>query len=39
MLKMDLRKIGWEGVDWIHVAQDGDQWWILMNTVTNLQVP
>jgi hypothetical protein len=21
--RMDLRKIGWEGVDWIHLAQDG----------------
>jgi hypothetical protein len=23
---MDLREIGWEGVDWIHLAQDVDQW-------------
>jgi hypothetical protein len=23
-IKMDLRKIGWEGVDWMHLAQDGD---------------
>jgi hypothetical protein len=26
---MDLRDIGWEGVDWIHLAQDRDQWWFL----------
>jgi hypothetical protein len=24
---MDLRKIGWEGVDWLHLAQDRDRWW------------
>jgi len=24
-IRMDLREIGWEGVDWIHVAQDKDQ--------------
>jgi len=23
---MDLREIGWEGVDWIHLGQDRDQW-------------
>jgi hypothetical protein len=27
------------GVDWIHLAQDGDQWQDLMNTVMNLRVP
>jgi hypothetical protein len=21
---MDLREIGWEGVEWMHLAQDGD---------------
>jgi hypothetical protein len=35
---MDLTEIGWEGVDWIHVAQDREQWWALVNTVVNLQV-
>jgi hypothetical protein len=25
-IKMDLREIGWEGVDWMHLAQDRDQW-------------
>jgi hypothetical protein len=24
-IRMDLREVGWEGVDWIHVAQDRDQ--------------
>jgi hypothetical protein len=25
-MKMDLREIGWNGVDWIDMAQDVDQW-------------
>jgi hypothetical protein len=29
----------WEGVDWIHLAHDRDQWWALMNTVMILRVP
>jgi len=32
---MDLRKIGWEGVDCMRLAQDRDQWRILVNTVIN----
>jgi len=35
---VDLREIGWEGVDWIHWAQDMDQWQVLMSTIMNLQV-
>jgi hypothetical protein len=31
--------IGHEGIDWIHVAQDRDQWRALLITVTNLRVP
>jgi hypothetical protein len=38
-IKMDLREIGWEGVNWMHLAQDRDQWWVLVNIVTNLWVP
>jgi hypothetical protein len=38
-IKMDLREIGWYGMDWIDLAQDMDQWRALMNTVMNLQVP
>jgi hypothetical protein len=34
-IKMDLREIGWDGVDWI----DMDQWRALVNTVLNLRVP
>jgi hypothetical protein len=36
---MDLTEIGWDGVDWIELAQDMDQWRALVNMVMNLQVP
>jgi hypothetical protein len=38
-IKMDLREIGWGGVDWIDLAQDSKQWRALVNTVMNLRVP
>jgi hypothetical protein len=38
-IKMDLREIEWEGVHWVHLAQDSDQWRVIVNTVMNLQVP
>jgi hypothetical protein len=38
-IKMDLREIGWDGMNWIDVAQDRDQWRALVNTVMNLRVP
>jgi hypothetical protein len=38
-INMDPREIGWDGVDWIDVAQDRDQWRALVNAVTNLRVP
>jgi len=30
---MGLRGIEWEGVNWINLAQDMDQWWALVNMV------
>jgi hypothetical protein len=36
---MDLREIQWDGMDWIELAQDRDQWWAFVYTVMNLQVP
>jgi hypothetical protein len=36
--KMDVREIGWNGVDWIDLAQDWVQWRALVNTVMNLRV-
>jgi hypothetical protein len=38
-IRMDLRETGWEGVDWIHLAQERDKWQALVNTVTNLRIP
>jgi hypothetical protein len=38
-IKMDLREIGWDVVDWMDMAQDRDQWRALVNTVLNLRVP
>jgi hypothetical protein len=38
-IKIDLREIGWDGVDWIDVAQDRNHWRALVNTVMNLRVP
>jgi hypothetical protein len=35
-IKMDLRETGWVGMDWIDLAQDGDQWRALVNMVMNL---
>jgi hypothetical protein len=35
---MDLRRIGWNGIDWIDLAQDRDQWRALVNAVMNLLV-
>jgi hypothetical protein len=37
-IKMDLREIGWDGGDWIGLAQDRDQWRALMNAVMKLRV-
>jgi len=38
-IKMDLREIGWEGMEWMHLAHNRDQWWALVNIVMNLWVP
>jgi hypothetical protein len=36
---MDLREIGWDGLEWINMAQNRDQWMALVNTVLNLRIP
>jgi hypothetical protein len=38
-IKMDLREIGLDGMDWIDLALDRDQWLALVNMVMNLRVP
>jgi hypothetical protein len=39
IIKMDLREIGRDGMDWIDLAKYRDQWRALVNTLTNLRVP
>jgi len=38
-IRMDVRVVGWEDVDWIHLAKDRDRWRPLVNTVMKLSVP
>jgi hypothetical protein len=38
-IKMDLREMGWHGLDWIDLAQYRDQWRGLVTTVMNFQIP
>jgi hypothetical protein len=38
-IKIELRVIGWGGMYWIDLAQTGNQWRALVNTVMNLRVP
>jgi hypothetical protein len=38
-IKIDLREIRWNGMDWIDLVQVTDQWRTFVNTVMNLRVP
>jgi hypothetical protein len=38
-IKIDLIEVGWDGIDWIDLAQDRDKWRALVNTVMNPRVP
>jgi hypothetical protein len=38
-IKMDLREIEWDGMNWIDLTQDRDQWRALVKTIMNLRVP
>jgi hypothetical protein len=37
-IKIDLKEMGWEGVDWTYLAQDRVQWLALVNMVKTLRV-
>jgi hypothetical protein len=38
-VKMDLKKIGWEDMDWIDIVQDRENWQVLVNTLLKLEIP
>jgi hypothetical protein len=38
IIKIALKEIEGDGVDWIHLAQDRNLWRALVNTVMNLRV-
>jgi hypothetical protein len=35
-MRIDLGEIGWDGVDWMELAENRDQWQALVNKVMNL---
>jgi hypothetical protein len=37
-IKIDLRKVGWNDIDWLDLAQDRDQRRALVNTVMKFGV-
>ena len=37
-VKMDLKETGWEGVDWMDLAQDRNKLWAVVNKVMNFQL-
>ena len=38
-IKMDLKKVVWEGMDWIYLVQGRDRWQVFVNAVMNIRVP
>jgi len=36
---MGVRQTDWKGIDWIHLPQERDGWWALVNMVMNIQLP
>jgi hypothetical protein len=38
-IKIGVREIGWDCMDWIELAQDRDQWKALVKMVMNIRVP
>jgi hypothetical protein len=38
-IKIYIRQIEWKSFDWIHLAQDRDEWQALVNMPLKLRVP
>jgi hypothetical protein len=38
-IKIDLREIEWDRMEWIELTQDRDKWRALVITVVNLRAP
>jgi hypothetical protein len=38
-ISMNLREIGWGGMDWVDLALDRNHWRALVNTIMNFRVP
>jgi hypothetical protein len=38
-IRMGVRQTDWKGIDWIHLPQERDGWWALVNMVMNIQLP
>jgi hypothetical protein len=38
-IKMDLKKEGSGGLDWIELAQERDRWLLLVNAILNMRIP
>jgi len=38
-IRINVKEIGWYGVDWIRPVPDGDQWRAVVNTIMDLRVP
>jgi hypothetical protein len=38
-IKIDFRETGWVVMDWIHLAEERNQWWALVDTVMKLRLP
>jgi hypothetical protein len=37
-IRMNIREIGWEDMDWMHLAHNTDQWRVVVNTVMGFRV-
>jgi hypothetical protein len=33
------KRLGCKGVNWIHMTQDKDKWWVFVSAVMNILVP